>query len=116
MVGSAGAVTAVQSRKSLDHPDANTIDGVLAFDGVGLDKLPPFFDQYHLPYDECLDIIAEDAYEAGETLVKTDMGILDAKRPEFDELLTKIAKYACEYEIKSDLAYETALFGNRLLP
>ena len=42
--------------------------------------------------------------------MSTAMGILDAKRPEFDELLTKIAKYACEYEIKSDLAHETARY------
>ncbi|TQR60234.1 2-methylcitrate dehydratase [Campylobacter troglodytis] len=39
-----------------------------------------------------------------------DMGILEAKRPEFDELLTKIARYAAEYEIKSDLAFETAKY------
>ena len=38
------------------------------------------------------------------------MGILDAKRPDFDELLTKIARYASDFEIKSDLAYETARY------
>ena len=38
------------------------------------------------------------------------MGILETKRPEFDELLTKIAKYALEYEINSPLAYETARY------
>lgn len=42
--------------------------------------------------------------------MSNDMGILDAKRPEFDELLTKIARYASEFEIKSDLAYETAKY------
>lgn len=87
-----GAQPAVQSRKSLDHPDANTIDGVLAFDGVGLDKLPPFFDQYHLPYDECLDIIAEDAYEAGETLVKTDGIFLGQSAGAALNAATQIAK------------------------
>ena len=40
----------------------------------------------------------------------SDMGILESKRPEFDELLTKIAKYADEFEITSDLALETARY------
>ncbi|RDU62263.1 2-methylcitrate dehydratase [Helicobacter sp. MIT 14-3879] len=39
-----------------------------------------------------------------------NMGILEAKRPEFDELLTKIAKYVDEYEVKSELALETARY------
>ena len=39
-----------------------------------------------------------------------DMGILETKRPEFDELLTKIARYALEFDIKSPLAYETARY------
>ncbi len=30
------------------------------------------------------------------------MGILEAKRPDFDELLTKIARHASDFEIKSD--------------
>ena len=30
------------------------------------------------------------------------MGILEAKRPEFDELLSKIAKYADSFEITSE--------------
>ena len=38
------------------------------------------------------------------------MGILEAKRPEFDELLSKIAKYADSFEITSELAYETAKY------
>lgn len=42
--------------------------------------------------------------------MSNDMGILEAKRPEFDELLTKIARYTSEFEIKSDLAYETAKY------
>lgn len=42
--------------------------------------------------------------------MSADMGILETKRPEFDELLTKIAKYALEYEINSPLAYETARY------
>lgn len=42
--------------------------------------------------------------------MSNDMGILEAKRPDFDELLTKIAHYASDFEIKSDLAYETAKY------
>ena len=67
-----GAQPAKVSRKSLDHPEANTIDGVLAFDGIPAASVPVFFDQKNPPYDECLDIVAEDAYETGRTLVKTD--------------------------------------------
>ena len=40
--------------------------------------------------------------------MSADMGTLDTKRPKFDELLTKIARYALEYKINSPLAYETA--------
>ncbi|MDY3133568.1 MAG: 2-methylcitrate dehydratase, partial [Campylobacter lanienae] len=40
----------------------------------------------------------------------SNMGILEAKRPEFDELLSKIAKYADSFEITSELAYETAKY------
>lgn len=39
-----------------------------------------------------------------------DMGILETKRPEFDELLSKIARYALDYKIDSNLAYETARY------
>lgn len=42
--------------------------------------------------------------------MSNDMGILEAKRPDFDELLTKIARYASDFEIKSDLAYDTAKY------
>lgn len=58
------------SRKHPDHPEVNTIDGVLAFHNAP--TLPAFWSENTLPYDECLDIIAEDAYETGRTLVKTD--------------------------------------------
>lgn len=40
----------------------------------------------------------------------SDMGILETTRPDFDELMTKIAEYAFNYEIKSDEAYETARY------
>ncbi|PAF50881.1 2-methylcitrate dehydratase [Helicobacter sp. 13S00401-1] len=39
-----------------------------------------------------------------------DMGILDAKRPEFDKLLVDITKYVMEYEVDSKLAIDTAKY------
>lgn len=39
-----------------------------------------------------------------------NMGILEAKRADFDKLLTDIAKYAVEKKITSNLAYETAKY------
>ncbi|MDO4674446.1 2-methylcitrate dehydratase [Campylobacter sp.] len=39
-----------------------------------------------------------------------NMGILEAKRPEFDALLTQIARYVDAYEITSELALETARY------
>ena len=38
------------------------------------------------------------------------MGTLDTAIPEFDELLTKIAKYAVDYKITSSEAYDTARY------
>ena len=67
-----GAQPAVQSRKNVNHPEANTIDGVLAFNDVPAQSVPVFFNPEQVPYDECLDIVAEDAYETGRRLVKSD--------------------------------------------
>ncbi|RDU61363.1 2-methylcitrate dehydratase [Helicobacter sp. MIT 14-3879] len=39
-----------------------------------------------------------------------NMGILEAKRAEFDSLLTEIARYVTQDRITSDLAYETAKY------
>jgi cysteine synthase A len=66
------AQPAEASRRTPEHPNPNTIDGVLVFDGVEDEKVPPFFDKENPPYDECLDIVAEDAYETGRQVVKTD--------------------------------------------
>ena len=65
-----GAQPAEVSRRTPEHPDPNVIDGVLAFHGVK--TLPAFWDEDHIPYDECLDVVAEDAYAAGRKLVQTD--------------------------------------------
>lgn len=38
------------------------------------------------------------------------MGILDATRPDYDKLLSQLAEYAVNYEVKSDLAISTARY------
>ena len=55
-----------------EDTEANTIDGVLAFNDVPAQSVPVFFNPEQVPYDECLDIVAEDAYETGRRLVKSD--------------------------------------------
>ena len=42
--------------------------------------------------------------------MSSDMGILDTKRPDFDPILTEIARYAVDFKIDSSLAYETARY------
>ncbi len=66
------AQPANQSLKDPAYPDRNTIDGVLKFDGVPEDKIPVQFSFYDTEYDECFEVIAEDAYEAGRNLVKQE--------------------------------------------
>lgn len=67
-----GAQPAKQSLKDPAFPERNTIDGVLKFDGVPDDKVPTLFSQFNTYYDECFDVIAEDAYETGRKLVKKE--------------------------------------------
>lgn len=67
-----GAQPAKQSLKDPAFPDRNTIDGVLKFDGVPDDKVPMLFRKFNTCYDECFDVIAEDAYEAGKKLVQKE--------------------------------------------
>ncbi len=67
-----GAQPAKQSLKDPAFPERNTIDGVLKFDGVPEDKVPALFHQFNAVYDECFDVIAEDAYEAGRKLVGSE--------------------------------------------
>ena len=52
-----GVQPAKDSLKDPNFPERNTIDGVLEF-GVS--------------YDECLEVSADDAYETGRQLVKSD--------------------------------------------
>ena len=67
-----GAQPAKQSLTDSAFPERNTIDGVLKFDGVPEDKVPTLFHQFNAVYDECFDVIAEDAYEAGRKLVGSE--------------------------------------------
>lgn len=64
-----GAQPAPQSLKNPDFPERNTIDGVLKFDGLPGDKVPALFKQFDARYDECFDVVAEEAYETGRKLV-----------------------------------------------
>ena len=79
-----------KSRKHPDHPEVNTIDGVLAFHNAP--TLPAFWTEDKLPYDRCLDIIAEDAYETGRTLVRTDGVFLGQSAAAAVYAATQIAK------------------------
>ena len=67
-----GAQPASVSLKNQDFPDRNTMDGVLQFHGVPEQLVPAFFRQFKTHYDECLDVVAEDAYETGRKLVRTE--------------------------------------------
>ncbi|MCR4821647.1 MAG: PLP-dependent cysteine synthase family protein [Treponema sp.] len=64
-----GAQPAKKSLKSPDFPDRNTIDGVLTFNGVSEERIPSLFKIFNTTYDECFDVVAEDAYETGRKLV-----------------------------------------------
>lgn len=67
-----GAQPALTSRKDAAHPERDTIDGVTAFAGVNEDAVPEFFGQYQVHCDEVLDLDADEAYETGRDLVKSD--------------------------------------------
>ena len=67
-----GAQPAEQSKKNPAFPDRNTIDGVLNFNGVPEQNYPPLFTAFDTKWDECFDVVAEDAYETGRKLVSTE--------------------------------------------
>jgi cysteine synthase A len=67
-----GAQPHNKSLKNPEFPERNTLDGVLQFNGVPSDKVPTLFAQFDAHYDECLDVIAEDAYETGKKVVATE--------------------------------------------
>lgn len=67
-----GAQPADVSLKNPNFPERNTIDGVLQFNHVSDNLVPDLFKIWKISYDECFDVVAEDAYQTGRDLVKTE--------------------------------------------
>ena len=67
-----GAQPANESLKNPNHPEVNTIDGVLQFHHVPEERIPYFIRNYSFKCDEYLDLNADEAYETGRELVKSD--------------------------------------------
>lgn len=67
-----GVQPAKDSLKDSRFPERNTIDGVLAFHNVPKEKEILYFKEFGVSYDECLEVRADDAYETGRELVKSD--------------------------------------------
>ena len=67
-----GVQPAKDSLKDPNFPERNTIDGVLVFDNVPKEKEILYFKEFGVSYDECLEVSADDAYETGRQLVKSD--------------------------------------------
>lgn len=61
-----GVQPAEESRITPEHPNVNIIDGVVAFNGIPQESMPPFLKEGS--YDECIDIKTEDAYEVAREL------------------------------------------------
>lgn len=67
-----GVQPAKESLKDPKDPEKNTIDGVLAFHNVPKEKEILYFKEFGVTYDECIEVNADDAYETGRQLVKSD--------------------------------------------
>lgn len=67
-----GVQPAEPSRRTPEHPNPNVIDGILVFNGVPNAAVLGFFDKDNPPYDEVIDVVAEDAYAAGRKVALTD--------------------------------------------
>lgn len=67
-----GAQPVEQSKKNPNFPERNTIDGVLNFNGVPKQNYPPLFTVFDTTWDECFDVIVEDAYDVARKLVATE--------------------------------------------
>lgn len=63
---------AANSRLDANNTTGNTIDGVVAFHEFPEKFQPVFFGRNNTQYDECIDVVAEDAYATGRELVRTD--------------------------------------------
>jgi cysteine synthase A len=61
---------APESRVSLAHPDTNIIDGVVAFNGIPQSAVPPLLKEGI--YDECIDVVTEDAWKVARELARVD--------------------------------------------
>ena len=66
-----GVQPAEASRRTPEHPNPNVIDGILVFDGAKR-SLPTYFDEQKLPYDEVIEVVAEEAYATGRKVARTD--------------------------------------------
>lgn len=67
-----GVQPAEPSRRTPEHPNPNVIDGILVFSGAPNAARLGFFDPANPPYDEVVNVVAEDAYAAGRKLALTD--------------------------------------------
>ena len=66
-----GVQPAEVSRRTAEHPNPNVIDGILVFDAAKKTQ-PAFFDEANPPYDEVIDVSAEQAYAAGRKAALSD--------------------------------------------
>lgn len=80
------------SRRTKENPNPNVIDGVLPFYQVDAERVPTFFDPWETKYDECLDIVAEDAYATARELVASDGVFLGQSAAAAVNAATVIAK------------------------
>lgn len=87
-----GAQPAKESLKDPNFPERNTIDGVLTFHNVPDEKKIKYFEDFDITYDECIEINADDAYETGRKLVKSDGIFLGQSASAAVNVATQIAK------------------------
>jgi cysteine synthase A len=86
-----GAQPAEASRRTPEHPNPNVIDGILVFDGEKK-SMPSYFDENNLPYDEVIDVVAEDAYAVGRRIARTDGAFLGQSAGAALYAATEVAK------------------------
>ena len=85
-----GVQPAEASRRTPEHPNPNVIDGILVFDGAK--SLPAYFDADNLPYDECINVVAEDAYAVGRKVARADGAFLGQSAGAALYAATEVAK------------------------
>jgi cysteine synthase A len=89
---------AIESRPSAEHPDVNIIDGVVAFDGIPEGSRPVFLEPD--TYDECIDIVTEDAYLTARELAWQDGLFVGTSAAAAVRAATRVAQRP-EYEGKN---------------